>query len=79
MKMEEIRKRYRGKWVLIEYTKLDENLNVVEGKVIAHSPKKDEIYIQLLETKGKDVAVEYLGEVPEDVAVMLPAHETISR
>jgi len=77
MKMKEIRKRYQGEWVLIEYTALDENLNVIEGEVIAHSPSKDEIYGQLLETKGKDVAIEYFGDVPENLAVMLPAHESL--
>lgn len=78
MRMEEIRKRYQGEWVLIEYTKLDDDLNVLEGEVIAHSPNKEEIYHKLLRTKGKDVAIEYLGEVPEDLAVMLQFHETLS-
>ena len=71
MKMEEIRKHYRDEWVLIEYTKLDDDLNVIEGEVIAHSPNKDEIYREIINTKGKDVAIEYLGEIPEDLAVML--------
>ena len=71
MEMTEIRERYKGEWVLIEYAELDEELNVVEGEVIAHSPNRDEIYRRLLETKGRDIAIEYLGEVPEDLAVML--------
>ena len=36
-------KQYQDEWVLIEYTKLDENLNVKEGQIIAHSPNKDKI------------------------------------
>lgn len=71
MKMIEIRKRYKNEWVLIAYTKLDKELKVLEGEVIAHSPNRDEIYRQLLKTKGRDIAIEYLGEVPEDLAVML--------
>ena len=67
MKMEEIRKRYRGEWVLIGYTKLDDELIVIDGEVIAHSPNREEIYRQLLKTRGKDIAIEYLGEVPENV------------
>lgn len=78
MKMEEIRRRYRDEWVLIEYTKLDDELNVIEGEVIAHSPNREEIYRELLKTKGKDVAIEYLGKVPEDLAVMLKFNETLS-
>ncbi|MCD5417675.1 DUF5678 domain-containing protein [Candidatus Bipolaricaulota bacterium] len=72
MEMTEIRKRYRGEWVLIEYTELDDELSVIDGEVIAHSPNREEIYRQLLKTRGKDIAIEYLGEVPENVAVMLP-------
>jgi len=78
MRMEEIRKQYQDEWVLIEYSKLDDDLKVVEGQVIAHSPSKDEIYCELLKMKGKDVAIEYLGEVPEDLAVMLQFNETLS-
>jgi len=78
MKMEEIRRQYRDEWVLIEYTKLDDDLKVVEGQVIAHSPNREKIYRELLKTKGKDIAIEYLGEVPEDLAVMLRVNETLS-
>jgi hypothetical protein len=78
MKMEEIRKRYLDEWVLIEYTKLDDDLNVIEGEVIAHSPSREQIYRELLNTKGKDVAIEYLGEVPQDLTVMLRFNETLS-
>lgn len=69
MKLDEILKKYKDEWLLIEYTKLDEDLNVIEGTVIAHSPNKEKVYSQLMKTKGKDVAIEYAGELPE-VAVM---------
>ena len=69
MKMGEILRKYKDEWLLIEYTKLDENLNVVEGKVLAHSPKKEKIYAELMKTKGKNVAIEYAGKLPE-IAVM---------
>ena len=69
MKIEQILKKYKGEWLLIEYSALDENLNVVSGSVLAHSPNKEEIYAKLLKTKGKDVAIEYAGKLPE-VAVM---------
>jgi len=78
VKMEEIQKRYPGEWVLIEYTALDEQLNVMEGEVIAHSPSKEEIYRELSKTGGKNVAIEYLGEIPEDLAVMLVADDLVS-
>ena len=71
MRWEDIRKQYAGQWVLIEYQQLDEHLNVIEGDVVAHSPDKEEIYRQLLQTKGKNIAIEYAGELPQDLAVML--------
>lgn len=70
MKWEEIRAQYAGQWLLIEYQELDEQLNVVVGEVVAHSPDKEEIYKRLLETKGKNIAIEYAGELSQDVAVM---------
>jgi len=66
MKMEEIRKRYRGKWVLIEYSELDDELNVIEGTVVAHSKDREEVYKAQMRMKGKKLAIEYLGELPEE-------------
>ena len=71
MMIEEIKKKYKGEWVLIEYSSLDDNLAVLEGDVIAHSLDKDFIYREQLCYKGKQLAIEYLGEIPEDWAVML--------
>ena len=73
MKWEEIRQRYAGQWVLIEYRQLDERLNVVEGEVVAHSPEKEEVYKHLLQTQGKNIAVEYAGDFPQDLAAMFDA------
>jgi len=70
MTWEEIRKRYAGQWVLIEYEELDEQLNVIAGEVIAHSSDKEAIYRHLLTTQGKNIAIEYAGELPQDLAVM---------
>jgi hypothetical protein len=71
MNMQEIRDKFTGEWVLISYEELDEDLNVRRGEVLAHSVHRDEIYQQLLSLKGKKVAIEYLGKIPEDWAVVL--------
>jgi hypothetical protein len=52
MTWEEIRKQYAGQWVLIESEDLDEQLNVVAGEVVAHSPDKETIYKHLLRPRG---------------------------
>lgn len=70
MRLAQILKEYRDEWVLIEYTKLDEDLNVEEGRVLAHSPRKEDIYALLPKFKGKNFAIEYAGEFPKDLAVM---------
>ncbi|MBI4684782.1 MAG: hypothetical protein HY755_06245 [Nitrospirae bacterium] len=68
--IKEIREKYPNEWVLVEYEDVDSEFNVIRGHVIAHSPVKEEIYKILMETKGKNVAIEYTGRIPEDLAVM---------
>jgi hypothetical protein len=70
LSMEQIKERYNDEWVLIEYEELDDKLNVKKGKVIAHSSRREEIYACLSETKGRDIAIDYIGKFPEDLAVM---------
>jgi hypothetical protein len=70
MRLSEIKKKYRDQWVLVEFSKLDKDLRVKDGKVIAHAVNKEDIYKALLHTRGKNVAVEYCGKIPEDLVVM---------
>ena len=71
MTFEEIKHHYDGQWVLIAYSETDEDLKVVKGQVIAHSANKEEIY-QALESAGEQpMAIEYMGQVPEDLAFIL--------
>jgi hypothetical protein len=63
--------RHDGEWLLIAYTELDENLGVVCGEVLAHSPDQGKIYEALPLAKGRAVAFEYVGQIPADFAVML--------
>mgnify|MGYP003588564198 CR=1 FL=1 len=67
LSMEEIKEKYPQQWVLIAYTEEDEYLNVIRGEVLAYSPERDDIYNYLPYTKGKAVAIEYTGPVPEMV------------
>jgi len=73
MTWKEICKHYAGQWVLIEYRELDEQLNVIEGDVIAHSSDKEQVYKRLLHTQGKNIAIEYAGKFPQDLTVMFNA------
>jgi len=71
MQINEILKRYKNEWLLIEVKKFDENWQPVEGRVLTHSKDKSEIYKALMKTKGKNLAIEYAGEIPEDVAILI--------
>jgi hypothetical protein len=70
MRFSEIKKKYRDQWVLIDFSKLDKDLRVKDGKVLAHAANKEDIYKALVHTRGKNIAVEYCGKMPEDLAVM---------
>ncbi|MEG4303792.1 hypothetical protein [Microcoleus sp. D3_18a_C4] len=71
MSLEEIFSLYPDEWVLIVNPQLDEELNVIRGEVLAHATERDEIYSKLSLRKGKSVAIEYTGSIPDNIAVML--------
>lgn len=73
MTIEEIRERYAGEWVLIEFVELDEDMQIVRGRVLAHSLNDEEIFQKFLELRHqkRPVAIEFLGQVPEDVVVVV--------
>jgi hypothetical protein len=68
---EEMQQRYKDEWLLIAYTETDENLNVLRGEVLAHAPTADSIYKLLPQYPDRSVALEYIGEIPSDFALML--------
>jgi hypothetical protein len=67
----EIKQQFQDEWVLIAYTQIDENLNVIAGEVLAHSPNVETLYHLLPQYPDRPVAFEYVGEVPEDIAFIL--------
>ncbi len=66
MRLEEIRQQFKDEFVLLEVTKTDEdNVEIVEGNVLAHSPNRDEIMELLGQGLARDVAVEWCGAVDD--------------
>lgn len=59
MTFADMERSYDGQWILIAYTKTDDNLQVIEGKVIAHSINKDDIYRALEAASEQSLAIEY--------------------
>jgi len=70
MRFEEIRQQFKDEFVLIEVTKTDDdNVEILEGNVLAHSKSRDEIMELLGRGLARDVAVEWCGE-PDDSRVV---------
>lgn len=69
--MEEIEARYTGEWVLLENPETDGGQNVVRGRLLWHSPDRDEIHRKDLEFSPRDAAVLYIGDPPDDIAFVL--------
>ena len=46
-------------------------MNVIRGEVLAHSSNRDNIYSAISSRDGQSVAIEYIGAIPEDLAVIL--------
>jgi hypothetical protein len=71
MTFEEIKQKYPNQWVLIEFTELDDELKVVNGEVIAHSPSKAEINKKLIGLRNEKIAIEFTGEWPSGMGYLL--------
>ncbi|MBP0028181.1 hypothetical protein [Roseofilum sp. Guam] len=68
MTFEHMKQHYQGEWLLIAYKDLDDEMEVIEGEVLAHSPNQYDIYEMLA---SQPLAIEYVGQIPEDVAFIL--------
>ncbi|MCY7276309.1 MAG: hypothetical protein LH702_21880 [Phormidesmis sp. CAN_BIN44] len=68
---EDMKQQYHDEWLLIAYTEVDDNLNVIQGEVLAHSPDVETLYALLPQFKDQAVALEYVGEIPKDLAFIL--------
>jgi hypothetical protein len=67
----EIKARYPSECILIGDPETDENHEVIRGKVLFHSPDRDEMYRKMLELRPKSAATLYTGEPPADTEFVL--------
>ena len=60
-KIETIKKQFNREWLLIAVNKVDESTTTpISGKLVAHSPHRDEIYRRLLSFKHiRGILMEY--------------------
>ena len=71
MTIDEIETLYPLEWVLIGDPQTDEFQRLLAGKVLFHSPDRDEVDRQLLEIRPTRFAFRYLGTLPEGMALIL--------
>ena len=60
-KIETIKKRFPREWILVAVDKVDETTTTpISGKLITHSPRRQDVYRKLLSIKNRhNVLVEY--------------------
>lgn len=64
MKVAELKRKFRNKWVLAEVVSENELNEPVEVKPIITSTNRDEVYDKLAKTaRGKTVATFYTGKI----------------
>lgn len=65
MKIADLKKKYKNKWVLAEITRESETHQVIEMKPLIISDNRDKVYKSLAKLKkGAHVATLYTGEIP---------------
>jgi hypothetical protein len=69
--IEEMKARYAPDWVLIGEPEVDESLEVLSGKVLFHSPVRDEVYQKAIDLRLPHVAFRCFREIPEDMVFVL--------
>ena len=67
----EMEERFQGEWLLIDDPEVDENLEVLRGRVVRHSPDRDEVYQTGAPLLLKHTASLYIGDVPDDLVFVL--------
>jgi hypothetical protein len=69
--IDEIKARYAPEWVLIGEPQTDEFQYLRAGKVLFHSPDREQVYLKAIELRPGHFAFRYLGDLPEDMAFVL--------
>ncbi|MEC4986340.1 MAG: hypothetical protein SAJ37_21935 [Oscillatoria sp. PMC 1068.18] len=71
MTFAEMQHRYDNEWLLIAPKEVNEELQVIKGEVLVHSPNRDEVYKALETLEEQPLAIEYMGQIPQDLGFIL--------
>jgi hypothetical protein len=67
----EIEQRFPSEWILVDELQTDEHLEVLGGRVLFHSPDRDEVYRKAVELHPKRFTVMFTGKDPDDTVFVL--------
>ncbi len=67
--IEEIKAEFPSEWVLIGEPRTDEWARLQGGRVLFHSPNRDDVYRKAVESRLPHFAVRYFGTMPENTAL----------
>jgi hypothetical protein len=67
----EIERQFDNEWILLSDPEVDEHLEVLRGKVVAHSKDQDSVYQKAVELRLRHSAFLYTGQVPDDLIIIL--------
>lgn len=63
--IDEIKKKFKDEWVLVEVVERDQMNRPTKGRVLAHSRNRDDTYEAMSRTKVKHLYHFYTGEIPQ--------------
>ncbi len=69
--IQEIGDRFAPDWVLIADPQTDDQHRLIAGKVVYHGPDRDAVYRKATELHLDRIAVRFLGNWPDDMALVL--------
>jgi hypothetical protein len=70
LSVEQIRKRFHREWLLIAADRVDPRTQVpLTGRLLAHSPHRDEVYDRWVKAKGLTVVLYSEKKLPQGYAV----------
>jgi hypothetical protein len=62
----DIEAKYPDEWILLEDPDTGDDLKVKSGKVLWHSPDRDEVYQKAIELRPTHAAFLFTGHVPQE-------------
>jgi hypothetical protein len=71
LSIEEIKAQFPSEWVLIGEPQIDDLTRLRAGRVVFHSPARDDVYRKAVEMRLPHFAVRYFGTLPENMALIL--------